>query len=588
MCEAFGDASWDMTNADVAHVFNEIATLLEIKGEDGGHVATYRRLARTISDLPTDINEIVARNELRELPGVGASSATKIEEYLTTGRVSLREQLLAEVPDSVLRLLAVPAVGARTVARLWKGVGIESLDDLKTAIRTGKLTEYRGFGEREIHKLERGIEFVERSAGRTRLGMAWKVSTLLGGAVLGMKGIERAEFAGSLRRGCETVGDLDLIGIADDRPRVIREFVQLPHVTDIINVSADRALVQVNYEPFGSLRVELRLVPATSFGAAWRFFTGSKAHNMRLRQRAAERGWTLNQHGLVAGDRIIASQTEEEIYAALGLPWIPPELREDRGEFELQTVPRDLLLERHMRGDLHVHTVASDGRNTVEEMAAAARERSYEYICITEHSQSSGFAGGLTESVLHGHMKDVRAVAQRVEGLRVWIGAEVDVLADGSLDYPDELLARLDFVIASVHSGLSKDRALNTQRTLAAIRNPYVNCIAHPTGRLINERDPMPLDIEAVCREAARTGTALEINANNYRLDLKDQHARLARDLGVTLLINTDSHGTDQLDQMRFGVMTARRGWIRRADVLNTRSAAEVQAFVAAKRARAD
>jgi DNA polymerase (family 10) len=340
----------------------------------------------------------------------------------------------------------------------------------------------------------------------------------------------------------------------------------------------------VNYEPIGSLRVELRVVPAASFGAEWRYFTGSKAHNIRMRERAAKRGLTLTEHGLFDGDTCLAAQTEEEIYAALDMPWIPPELREDRGEFELTRVPRDLLLERHIRGDLHMHTVASDGRNTVEEMAAAAGDKGYEYICITEHSRSSAFAGGLQEGVLHGHIKDVRAVAERISALEVWVGAEVDILSDGTLDYADELLSQLDFVTASVHQGLGQNLEQNTRRTLAAIRSPYVNCIGHPTGRLINQREAMAIDIEAVAKEAARTGTALEVNANNFRLDLKDEHIRIARDVGATIVISTDAHGIDQFDQMRFGVMTARRGWARRGDVLNTHSADEVRAFVAAKR----
>ncbi len=573
-----------MTNADVAQVFNEVATLLEIKGADGLRVSSYRRVARTISELATDINELAARRELHTLEGVGKSSVAKIEELLETGRLSLREELLAEVPESVLRLLAVPNIGPKKAALLWREAGIESLGDLKTALQAGKLSSLKGFGPKMVTKMLRGIEFIERSAGRTRLGMAWKISTLLGGAVLAMKGVERAEFAGSLRRGRETVGDLDMLCAANDPQRIIRRFVQLQHVTQVITASGNKALVLVDYQPFGSLRVELRVVPAESFGAAWRYYTGSKRHDARMRERAAERGWTLSEHGLFEGDRLIAAQTEEEIYAALDLPWIPPELREDRGEFELKKVPRDLIIERHLRGDLHIHTVASDGRNTVEEMALAAKERGYEYICITEHSQSSAIAGGLKESVLHGHIKDVRAVAERMEDITVWMGTEVDILPDGRLDYPDELLAELDFVIASIHSGMGTDIEANTRRTLTAMQNPYVNCIGHPTGRLINQREAMPIDIAAIAKEAARTGTAMEINSNNYRLDLKDEHVRLARDLGAKILINTDAHGVDQFEQIRFGVMTARRGWLRKGDVLNTRPENSIALFVAAKR----
>ena len=574
-----------MTNADVAQVFNEIAVLLEIKGEEPFRVNSYRRVARTISELTADIKEIVARGELETLPGIGPSSAEKIRELLTTGRVSLREQLLTEVPDSLLRLLAVPTIGPKRAAILWRECGITSLEELKEALAAGRLNDVKGFGPKTLMQMQRGIEFLERSAGRTRLGMGWKVSTLLGGAVLAMKGVQRAEFAGSLRRGCETVADLDLLCAADDPEQVVRQFIRLPHVTEVLAASTTKGLVVVDYEPIGTLRVDLRVVPAQAFGAAWLWHTGSREHVARLQARAAQRGWTLGELGLTAGGRIVASQTEEEIYAALDLPWVPPELREGRGELELKAMPRDLLTLRHIRGDLHMHTTASDGRNSAVEMAEAARSRGYEYICITEHSQSSAIAGGLKEPLLVGHMLDVRALARRTEGIEIWIGSEVDILADGSLDYPDELLSQLDFVIASIHFGMGTDIEANTRRTLAAIRNPYVNCIGHPTGRLINEREAMPLDMEAICKEAARTGTALEINANNFRLDLKDEHARLARDLGAIVVINTDAHATDQLDQIQFGVMTARRAWLRRSDVLNTRPAAEVRAFVAAKRA---
>ncbi|MBK9128992.1 MAG: DNA polymerase/3'-5' exonuclease PolX [Phycisphaerales bacterium] len=575
-----------MNNAAAARVFNEVAVLLELKGEDDFRVLAYRRVGRAINDLNEDLAEVASRGELEQLPGVGKAMAEKITELLREGRLSVREDLLREVPESLLRLLAVPSLGAKKVAVLWKRLGIISLDDLKIALRTRKLDDLPGFGPKTINQLQRGIEFIERSAGRTRIGMAWKISTLLGGQVLGMRGMEQAEFAGSLRRGRETVGNLDLLCAADEPADVIREFCQLQHVTQVIVAAESRGAVLVNYEPYGTLRVDLRVVPARAFGAAWLMYTGSDAHYARLVERAAQRGLELKETGLFDADRFIAGQTEEEIYHALGMPWVPPELREDRGEFEVPEIPRDLLVQNHLRGELHMHTVASDGRNTIEEMAQAARDRGYEYICITDHSQSSVLADGLKPEVLLGHIHDVHAVGARMPGLEVLAGSEVDILSDGRLDYADDVLAQLDWVMASVHAAMTNDIEKNTRRTLAAIRNPYVNCISHPTGRLINEREAMPIDIEAIAREAARTGTALEINANNFRLDLKDEHARLARDLGAMILINTDAHATDQFDQIRFGVMTARRGWLRKDDVLNTRSAAEIRQFAQAKRAR--
>ena len=573
-----------MTNAEVARVFNEIADMLEIKGDDPFRINSYRRVARTVADLASDINEVAERGELATLPGVGKASAQKIGELLQTGKLPLREELAAEVPESLLKLLGIPSVGPKKVAALWHERGILTLDDLKAAIQAGKLDGLKGFGAKSIEQIQHGIEFLERSAGRVRLGDALRVADVLCDALRAIKGVQRVEPAGSLRRGRETIGDLDLLCIAADGPGVIRRFTTLPGVTQVLAAGDTKGSVRVQDAAGESVQVDLRVVPAKSFGAAWQYFTGSKEHNIHLRELAVKRGWSLNEYGLTEGKKVIASQTEEDIYAALDLPCMPPELREDRGEFEPKAIPKDLLAAGDICGDLHMHTVASDGRSTIEEMAAAAQERSYKYICITEHSGSSVIANGLKVDRLKKHIRNVRAAARAIKGLTVWVGTEVDILADGRLDYPDDVLAELDFVTASIHAGLGKDQAANTQRTLAAIRNAHVHCIGHPTGRLINEREAMPLDMEAICREAARTGTALEINAHYYRLDLKDVHARLARDCGAKIVINTDAHAIDQLDQMRFGVITARRAGLCKRDVLNTRSAKDVAAFVAGKR----
>jgi len=575
-----------MTNADVTRAFNEIADLLEIKGEDAFRINSYRRVARTIADLALDIGDVAARGDLGKLSGVGKSSALKIQELLETGHIALRQELVGEVPESLLKLLDVPTIGPKKVAVLWKERGVESLEGLKAAIQGGQLEGLKGFGARTVEQMLRGIEFLERSAGRTRMGEAWIAGGQLRTAVQAMPGVKRVEHAGSLRRGRETVGDLDLLCVADDGTRIITEFTKLPGVTQVLASGNTKGSVLVEVQRGGALQVDLRVVPEESFGAAWQYFTGSKEHNVRLREMAVKRGWSLNEYGLKSGKEVLAAQTEEEIYAAMDLPWLPPELREDRGELALDAVPDDLLSAVHIRGDLHMHTTTSDGRNSVEELAAAAQQQGWEYICITDHSRASAIANGLDEKRLREHMQTVRAAAKRIRGITVWIGTEVDILVDGTLDYPDELLAELDFVIASIHAGMSGDAEANTRRTLAAIENPYVNCIGHPTGRLINERAAMTLDMEAICKAAARTGTALELNANYYRLDLKDQHARLARELGALVAVNTDSHSVDQFEQMRFGVTTGRRGWLRKGDVLNTRSAKDIAAFVAAKRKR--
>ena len=575
-----------MTNTDVARAFNELANLLDFKGEDTFRVQAYRRVARTVAELPEDVEAVAARGELAGLPGVGDAMADKLQELLGTGRLALRAELAAEVPETLLRLLDVPTLGPKKIALLWKERGIRSLEDLKAALDNGTLIGLRGFGAKSLEHIERGVEFLERSAGLTRLGDAWRVSTQIREAVLAIPGVQQVARSGALRRGCETVRGLDMLCVTDNPAPVLHHFTGLPFVKQVLAVGATWASVMIDVYVGHSMQVALRVVPDKNFGAAWQYFTGNGAHNARLRELAGRRGWTLSEQGLISGKRLVAAKTEEEIYAALNVPWIPPEMREDTGELSLDKVPADLVSVERMRGDMHMHTTASDGRHTLEEMALAARERGYQYICITEHSQSSAIAGGLRVPELLEHVAAIRAAGEKLEDIQLLAGTEVDILADGSLDYPDDVLAKLDFVVASIHSGLGYDVESNTRRTIAAMHNPFVNCIGHPTGRLINERDSIPLDIEAVCREAVRTGTALEINANYYRLDLRDQHARVARDHGATLVINTDAHAVDQLDQMHFGVLTARRAWLRDHDVLNTRTIREVGHFVALKRSR--
>jgi len=579
-----------MTNAEIARIFKEIADLLEIKGDDSFRISSYRRVARTIADLPKEVKEIAARGELEELPGVGKGSAEKIRVLLESGRLPLREELAREVPESLLELLKIPNFGPRKAAALWKQRGITTLEQLAQAAEAGKLQGLPGFGPKVIQQIREGIDFVHRAAGRTRLGDAWPVAEQFRAAVEQIEGVRKAVTAGSLRRGRETIGDLDLLCVAEEGPAVVQRFTQLPGVVRVQAAGDTKGsvVVRLEEEQERDIQVDLRVVPEESFGAAWMYFTGSKEHNIRLRELALKHGWTLNEYALsqLNSGKVIASRTEEEIYEKLGLPWIPPELREDRGETELKETP-ELVELKDIRGELHLHTTASDGRDTIEGMIAAAKKRGYEYICITDHSQASVIANGLDPQRMRKHMEAVRKAARKAKDITVWVGAEVDVHADGSLDYPDDLLAELDFVVASVHFGLGRDIAHNTQRTLAAIRNPYVNLIAHPTGRLINRRDAMPLDIEALAREAARTGTALEINAHYYRLDLRDQHARLARDCGATLCLNCDAHAGEGFQHMLFGVLTARRGWVTRKDVLNTRTAKQVAAFVAAKRKNA-
>lgn len=578
-----------MTNEDVARIFEEIADMLEIKGEDAFRVNSYRRVARTLDDLAEDVNQIAARGELAALVGVGKSSAAKIQELLDTGKLKFREELAREVPESILALLQIPGLGPKKVAVLWKQKQVDSIERLKQAVESGELDDLKGFGKKSLSQIADGIAFLQSASGRTRLGEAWELAEQLRDAIAGMPGVQRIENAGSLRRGRETVGDLDLLCIAQDGARVIEQFAKLPGVTKVLAAGDTKGSVLIEWRAGGTIQADLRVVPEDSFGAAWQYFTGSKEHNVRLRQLAVKRGWSLNEYALsdAKTEKVIAARTEEEIYGALDLPWIPPELREDRGEFEPGAVPEDLITQADLRGDLHMHTTASDGRNSVEEMALAARDLGYEYICITDHSASSAIANGLAPQRLRDLIREVRAVDKKLKGIKVWAGTEVDILADGTLDYEDDLLADLDYVVASIHFGLGKDPEINTQRTIAAMRNPYVNQIGHPTGRMINARKPMELDMAAICRVAAETGTALEINAGPYRLDLKDQHVRIARAAGATIAICTDAHGTEKLGRILYGVLTGRRGGLRKAEVLNTRPVKEIEAFVKRKREKA-
>ncbi len=575
-----------LSNADVASTFDEIADLLEIQGADSFRVSAYRRVARTVLDLPESVTVVAQRGELAKLPGVGKTSAAKIQELLDSGDLELRRKLHTEMPASLLELTRIAGLGPKRIALLWKERGITSLADLKAALASDGLEGLKGFGAKSVNAIKRGLAFAEHADERRRLSTALHVAEALCERIRALPGVERVEYAGSARRGAETVGDIDLLCVAADGPATVKLFTQMPNVSDVLAAGDTKGSVQFEYRPRRTVQVDLRVVPDQSFGAAWQYFTGSTAHNVKLRERAQKRGLTLNEYGLKKVDDgdVVASQTEQDVYTALDLPWIPPELREDRGEFELTETPPDLLTLADIRADLHMHTSSSDGVHTAEEMIAAARERGYHTICITDHSRSSVIANGLSVERLEQHIAEVREIAQRHDDITVWIGTECDILAAGKLDYPDDLLAQLDWVVASLHAGMGADAHANTERTIAAIESPYVNCIGHPTGRLINRREAMPLDFDQLFTAAAKTGTALEINASAYRLDLRDQLARAARDAGAVISINTDAHAADELQQMRYGVLTARRAWLRRADVLNTWSSEDIRAFVQRKR----
>jgi DNA polymerase (family 10) len=477
-------------------------------------------------------------------------------------------------------------MGPKKVALVWKELGVESIDDLKKAIASGKMAELPGLGATSVKKIADGLAFREKSSERTPMGVAWAVAELMVQHLKALRGVKRVEVAGSLRRGVETIGDIDILCEAADGEKIIKAFTEMGGVSSVQAAGKTKGSVLVDLEAGRQVQVDLRVVPAESFGAAWQYFTGSKEHNIRVREIATRKKWKLNEYGLFdAKDKQLAGKTEKSIYDKLGLPFMPPEMREDRGELEAgEKSIAGLIALEHIRGDLHMHTTASDGKCTAEEMAAAARELGYDYIAICDHSKSSAIANGLSIERMEKQIETLRALNKTLKDFEILVGCECDIHSDGTMDYPDAILAECDLVVASIHAGMGQSREQVTRRTIAAMENPYVTIIGHPTGRLLGRRDAMDLDVAAVVKAAVETGTVLEINASWQRLDLKDVHARQALDAGVTLAIDTDSHHTDQLLQMRFGVQTARRAWTQKEDVLNTRTLAQLKKFIARKR----
>ncbi|UCD51744.1 MAG: DNA polymerase/3'-5' exonuclease PolX [Phycisphaerales bacterium] len=584
-----------MKNAQLSATFDQMADIMEILGQDRFRINSYRKVARTIGELPVDVAMLLEEGTLGKMPGIGKSSLAKIQEYLESGKIAAHEALLEKIPTSLLELLEIPGMGPKGVKAFYDKLKITNVDELKKALADGSAATLPGFGEKKAAALQKGIEFLETSAGRIRLDQAADAAHMVIGHLQRLPGIDRVEPAGSLRRRAESIGDVDiLVTTGADKKKsgltpkeIIALFTTAPFVERVLAAGETKgsAIVQTETTP---VQVDVRVVPAESFGAALQYFTGSKPHNVRLREIAVKAKLKLNEYGLFRGERLVAGATEEEIYEKLGLDFIAPALREDRGEVEAaanHSLPK-LLQQSDVKGDFHMHTLASDGRAEIEEMAEAAQTLGYAFICITDHSESSIIANGQTPKRLARQIEKIHKVDARLRGITVLAGAEVDILADGKLDFDDALLAHLDFAIASIHSGLGSPRAKVTSRTLKAMDNPYITCIGHPTGRLIGQREAMDIDMAAVIEHAAQTQTALEINANPYRLDLKDTHCRMAIDKGVKLAIGTDAHSAAGLGLMPFGVATAARGWATPGDVLNTLTPARLKTFLKTKRPR--
>ncbi len=582
-----------MHNKQISDLFDQMAEIMEILGEDHFRISTYRKVARVIGDCPQDIASLAAGGQLQTLAGIGKSSAEKINEFIHHGSIDAHQELLKKIPPGLLDLLKVPGFGPKGVRAVWKKLNVTNLPELQQAISDHSLETLPGFGVKKAQSLARGIEFIRSSQNRILLADALAIADLIVGQLHQLDCLDRIELAGSLRRCCETIGDIDLLAQADgddNAKKIIQTFTQLPGAREVLATGQTKASIRFAEPDIypDLIQVDLRVISSESMGAAWQYFTGSKYHNIRLREIAGRKKLKLNEYGLFKGDKQIAGQNELQIYKKLGLSYIPPTLREDRGEIESAQKGKlpEIVQLPDVRGDLHMHSPESDGRSSIEQLIGAARLLGYEYIAIADHSQSTAIANGLDADRLLKHTQRIKKLNETLDGFTILASSEVDILADGDLDYPDEVLAELDFVTASIHSGMTGARDKLTDRILRAMENPYVNCIAHPTGRMLGVREAMALDIDAIIAQALRTHTALEINAQPLRLDLNDIHIRQAVDAGVKLIINTDAHDTASLKLMRFGVATAQRGWAKKTDILNCQPISIICDWVKDKRTK--
>jgi DNA polymerase (family 10) len=567
-----------LTNREIADIFERVATLLEIKGEIIHRVLSYRRAGETIRELPRDLHAIAAEGTLTDIPGIGDTLAAKINEMLETGKLEFYEKLTKEIPAGLVDIVHINGVGPKKAKLFWKELNITTIPDLEAAARGGKLRDLAGMGTKSEQKIIEGIESLGRQTGRTPLGVALPAAQAILDKLLTIPGALEGAVAGSIRRARPTIGDVDLLVASDDATPIMDAFVKMEQVGRILGHGPTKSSVEL----LNGLQVDLRVLEKARWGTALNYFTGSQAHNIRMREIALKKGLSLNEHAFSPVDKDgkiiedapkILCATEEEVYATVGLPWIPPELREDSGEIEAAQAGKlpKLITMDDMRADLHMHTLASDGTLSVREMAEEAFKRGRQYIVITDHSRSLGIANGLSIERLLAQQEEVRKVDAELGGrIRVFHGTEMDINADGSLDFPDDVLAQLDFVIASLHVSLRQPREQITQRMLSAINNPHVDLIGHPRAQYIPDREPADLDMDAVFTAAQKSGIALEINANPRRLDLEAQYARRAVEMGIPLSINTDAHSPDHMDLMMYGVMTARRGWVTAESVINT------------------
>lgn len=556
-----------MKNKELARIFSRIADALELKGEMGFRIVAYRKAARILDDLVEDVEVLNRAGKIVDLPGIGEGIAKKIAEYLETGKMKKYEEVTRGIPDTLLNMLDIQNLGPKTLALANKKLGVKTLRDLKKVIANGKLAKLPQMGEKKVENIKKGIEFYERGHERLSIAVAEQVASEIAAYLKQNAKIQKISSAGSLRRWKETIGDVDIFVTGKQGAKIVRTFTKFPKTERVLAAGETKGSIIVE----GGVQVDLRIVAPKSYGAALQYFTGSKAHNVRCRNIAKAKGMKLSEYGLFKGHKTVAGKSEEEVYKALGLVYIPPELREDRGEIEAarkKKLPK-LVEWKQIRGDLQMHSTYSDSSATIANLVEEAEKLGYEYILITDHSKSASYAHGLEVERLKKQWREIDKINKKSKKVHVLKGIEVDILKDGKLDYPDKILKRLDLIVASIHQGFTKNV---TERVCEAMDNPYVDIIGHPTGRLISSREGYAIDIHQVMEKAAETGTWLELNAYWDRLDLSDVNLKVAKDMGIRVSIGTDAHDTKGLLWMKFGVATARRGWLEPRDVVNTYS----------------
>ncbi len=569
-------------NAEIAEIFEQMAAMLSILDENPFKIRAYKKAAVNILELSDHIEDRVSRDDVTNIPGVGKDLAAKVKEFVETGDIEEFEKLQEIVPLEMTELLGIQGLGPKTLALLYKELKVRGLKDLEEVLDGDEVLQFKGLGQKKVDEIKRGIPLLKEKRERTHLGVALPMAEAIKKEVEKIPGVEGTIIAGSVRRMRETIKDIDILTISDNTEATVKQFSEMPFVKDILASGETKGSVITK----NGIQVDLRVVGPESYGGALQYFSGSMAHNVKLRTIASKSGLRINEYGIFKDDEKVAGETEKEMYATLGLPLIPPELREDRGEIEAAMEGRlpDLIELEDIKGDLHMHTTWSDGRATIEEMALSAIELGYEYIAITDHSPSSTIANGLSVERLRKKKKELEAANKKIKGINILMGSEVDIKTDGSLDYDDRILGELDVVIASVHSGFKMDGDTMTKRILSALEKPYVHALGHPTGRLINEREPYDVDIDQVIETALKHDKALEVNSSYLRLDLKDLHVKKAVEAGVKIIISTDAHRPEQLMQMRYGVGTARRGWVQKKDVLNALNFDDLNQWLSSKK----